>query len=532
MDLNEILYIAIALVQFLFRKITERKMSEEKLFFEDEKQIRQLLDNTNLIAVILDTTGNLIYYNSYLLSISGYTDDDLKGVNWFRKMIPGSDKRVLDEFGEIIVKEKVASHYENRIQTKSGELRDIFWNNTVLRDQNGRITGTASLGQDITSRKSADKSLKESEIKYRNIFNNNPVPMWIYDLETLSFLEVNDAAIFEYGYSEEEFKSMTLRDIRPDEDVPLLLDDVRKTFKIFNKAGRWRHKKKCGDIIWVEIVSHTINYNDHPARLVLANNVTEQKENEDEILRLNQTLESRVSERTAQLEAMNKELESFSYSVSHDLRAPLRHISGFADILKQDYENYLPDDAKHYLLTISESARRMGEMIEDLLNFSRFGRIEMRKTRFEMDSVINDVIKEAEFSPEGREIEWTIAKMPEVSGDYNLLRLVWMNLIDNAVKYTRPVGKAVIRIGYFREPNELVFFISDNGVGFDMKYAGNLFGVFNRLHSTALFEGTGIGLANVRRVIQRHGGRTWAESKLNNGATIFFSLPETDDSIY
>jgi signal transduction histidine kinase len=247
---------------------------------------------------------------------------------------------------------------------------------------------------------------------------------------------------------------------------------------------------------------------------------------EARLRQLNGDLERRVKVRTAELEASNRELEAFSYSVSHDLRAPLRHIDGFADLLRRRALDGLDERARHYVETISDSAKSMGRLIDDLLAFSRMGRSEMVRTSVNLDDLVAQVRTELDADVADREIAWNISPLPNVLGDPAMLRLVLVNLLSNAVKYTRGRTPALIMVGARDEEEETVLFVRDNGAGFDMAYLHKLFGVFQRLHRAEEFEGTGIGLANVRRIIQRHGGRTWAEGALGQGATFYVTLPK------
>ncbi len=265
--------------------------------------------------------------------------------------------------------------------------------------------------------------------------------------------------------------------------------------------------------------------------------ITERKRAEEEIHKLNEELEERVRSRTAELEAINKELEAFSYSVSHDLRAPIRHISGYVELLSKGAGD-LDEKNRHYLETIAQSAQQMGTLIDELLAFSRMGRAEMKKTSVDLEALVHQIIPELQADTAGRDIVWKIGSLPEVYADRILLKAVLTNLLSNAVKFTRTRPQAIIEIGTLPHPSlpappgrgeggkrEIVYYVRDNGVGFDMQYVDKLFALFQRLHRIEEFEGTGVGLANVHRIIHRHGGQTWAESELDRGATFYFSLP-------
>jgi signal transduction histidine kinase len=239
----------------------------------------------------------------------------------------------------------------------------------------------------------------------------------------------------------------------------------------------------------------------------------------------------RVQETNRKLEAVNRELEAFSYSVSHDLRAPLRHINGFAELLGKHLESSLDEKGRRYLSTIGGSAKQLGLLIDELLVFSRMSRTEMRHTQINLGAMVEEVRTELSSYTQGRKIQWQVASLPVVQADSTMLRLVWVNLISNAVKYTSKRAEARIEIGHSNGGADgHVFYVRDNGAGFDMKYSAKLFGVFQRLHNAIDFEGTGIGLANVRRIVERHNGRTWAEGRPNEGATFYFSLPATKPS--
>jgi PAS domain S-box-containing protein len=376
-------------------------------------------------------------------------------------------------------------------------------------------------------RKKAEEALLTSEERYRTLVELSPDALFVVIDDRIVF--INSAGVRLFGAANpEQLIGKHTRDLVH----PVYLKAVQQRRKQMREEGKplpfleQKWVRLDGQSIDVEVAAAPLVFAGKPAAQVIAHDITDRRRADQEIRRLNVDLEKRVQERTVELEVANKELEAFSYSVSHDLRAPLRHVEGFVEILRTS-STTLDVESRGHLETIAGAARQMGRLIDDLLAFSRTARAELTKTAVPLTALTQNIIGELQRDCQDRKVEWVLSDLPTVEADPALLRQVFFNLLANALKYTRPRKLARIEIGREPSDSEEVIFVRDNGVGFDQRYVHKLFGVFQRLHRASEFEGTGVGLANVRRIIHRHGGRTWAEGRLDHGATIYFSLPRS-----
>ena len=373
---------------------------------------------------------------------------------------------------------------------------------------------------------------KQEEEKFRALLESAPDAIYIIEPSTLRILRRNRRAVKMDGYSEEDLVHMTATDLHPPEDHALL----RMRFEWGSETGpalpnhTLHHRRKNGELVPVEESQTLVDAGGERLILSIVRDITERKRTEEEIQKLNERLEQRVAERTAELEAANKELEAFTYSVSHDLRAPLRHVDGFSKLLVEKHHAELSPDAQEYVATIRDSALQMGMLIDDLLNLARVGRKQLSMQVTGLNSLVEEVRADLHRANPDRLIEWKVETLPFVECDPALMKQVFANLLSNAVKFTRPRNPAVIEVGVTYQDGARAVFVRDNGVGFSMKYANKLFGVFQRLHRSEDFEGTGVGLATVQRIIHKHRGRVWAEAELDKGATFYFTLGSPDDS--
>jgi len=515
----------------IIRDITERKKAEEAL--KESQQLFQNLTHVSPVGIFRTRIdGYTTYVNPRWSELSGLSFEEALGNGWLKAVHPDDRDRLIANWkADVSVQQKSVAEY--RFLKPDGRIVWVM-GNAVPETKDDIISGFIGTLTDITERKQAEVALQESERQQATLISN--LPGFVYRCAndpnwTMAYMSEGCKNIT--GYAGKDFlnnKKLAFNDIiHPDFQAPIR----QKWQKTLTEKRVFRAEypiiKAGGEIRWVFEQGRGI-FAENGELLFLEGfitDITSRKTAEEKINKLNEELEQRVKDRTSQLELANKELESFSYSVSHDLRTPLRALDGFANILLEDYAPSLDAEGKRLLNVIINNANKMGHLIDDMLSFSRLGRKEFKFSKIDMHQMANSVYEELVAEADRNRIEFRLQAIPNAFGDPAMLRQVWLNLIGNAIKFTSKKPQRIIEIGAKTSDQETTFYIKDNGAGFNMENSNKLFGVFQRLHSTKDFAGTGVGLAIVNRILERHNGHIWAEGIVNEGATFYFVLPES-----
>ena len=501
---------------FLISRFRDVRWRTEARLRASEQKYRELIDALPDAIFVWDKHGICVLGNAAAATLRGCAQSELTGLSIGETYVANQRASIQERFAA--ARNQGVFRFERQFLRKDNEIVpvEVSWSTAGERYYQAVV-------RDISERKLAEEELR----RQAELLSLAHDAIIVRDFQD-RIIFWNRGARRTYGWTAAEAFGKVTHELLQTR-FPISREGVDVALQ---ERGEWEgeltHVTHDGTPI-VVTSRQSLRRDEHgaPAAILEINrDVTEQERAQGEIRKLNESLEQRVIERTRELQAVNEELEAFAYSVSHDLRAPVRHIAGFAELLQKHADPVLDDKGRHQINMILDSANRMGTLVDDLLAFSRIGRVETQKTTVRLTELIQTLVREIAPDTQNRRITWRIGNLPICQGDPAMLRVVFGNLISNAVKFTRTREEAEIEIGSLNHTtDEGLVFVKDNGVGFDIKYHNKLFGVFQRLHSQEAFEGTGIGLATVQRIVHRHGGRVWADGAVNNGATFYVALP-------
>lgn len=524
----------------LSRRDVELRLQASEAIRERERRLFTVVENLSEGLILADLNGHPLHWNPAAVAMHDFEDDidlgqHLEGYTEIFELLTLQGEVVPFERWPIprILSGELIRDWRLRLRRVDQSWEKVFrYNGSLIADGNGGKAALLTMSE-ITERYRAEQEARESQDRLRAVTESLNEGL-IMVSPSGQLVQWNRAGLKMHGYESMQvgtrlpdfrttFVISTLQDeVLPFEQWPLSRILAGETLSGLDlrlqrpDVGLDRFYRYSGSLV--------ADGAGRPIAFLALDDITEEVTAQREVAALNAELERRVDERTTQFETANKELEAFSYSVSHDLRAPLRAMDGYSLALLEDYQELLPEDGQRYLHTIRRSAQRMGQLIDDLLSFSRLSKSALNKRPVQVDSLFKQAFEDLADESVGREVDVTIGEMPPCLADPTLLSQVCINLVSNALKYTQRREKAIIEVGGYQQKGDSIYYIRDNGTGFDMRYADKLFGVFQRLHRAEEFEGTGVGLAIVGRVVERHGGRVWAEASPDQGATFSFSL--------
>jgi len=532
---------------------------------QDERHMNLVdhaLDNLDDVFIVFDLEGNLITWNKKGSEVTGYSNEELPSMKILDFLEP-DDLRLVSKAIARAQEDELPAIVEVNLLTRDGTAVPYEFYGSLLKGPTGDTIGVTAIGRDISERERAAEAIGQSEERLRIIAGNVLDIIWTTDIN-LNFTYASPSVKRQMGYAVEEALTLKLQDFLTPASLEFALQRYAGELDIASETVsdppvpvvvELELIRKDGTTFWTEMSMGFLRLPDDTPYGILgiSRDITERKRVEEELSEYRELLEEQVRDRTEELESanlklmylnrrleenlhtlsnVNRELDAFSYSVSHDLQAPLRAIKGFSHMLEEMHSHQLDEEGLRLLGVVKQNTEHMGVLIDDLLTFSRTAGQELRKSEVDMQSLVDGVMHELMPTFEGRQVEFNIGYLPPAFCDASMMRLVLVNLLSNAIKFTRPRELARIEVDAMDEGDTSVYYVKDNGVGFDQRYEEKLYGVFHRLHGDDEFEGTGVGLALAQRIVLRHGGRLWAESTLGEGAIFYFTIPDLEADLH